>query len=143
MKTRNYARFYVLLNRLPTTDREELKAELVNQYTGGRTDSLREMTAKEYNDMCEAMQQMDQNRKVREIYREQLRQKRSVALKLMQKNGIDTTDWERVDAFCMNPRISGKKFAKLTVEELVMVAIKLRIINKKDREKNDSNQLLN
>lgn len=128
---------------MPTTDREELKAELVNQYTGGRTDSLREMTAKEYNDMCEAMQQMDQNRKVREIYREQLRQKRSVALKLMQKNGIDTTDWERVDAFCMNPRISGKKFAKLTVEELVMVAIKLRIINKKDREKNDSNQLLN
>ena len=143
MKTRNYARFYVLLNRLPTTDREELKAELVNQYTGGRTDSLREMTAKEYNDMCEAMQQMDQNRKVREVYREQLRQKRSVALKLMQKHGIDTTDWERVDAFCMNTRISGKKFARLTVEELDMVAIKLRIINKKDREKNDSNQLLN
>lgn len=143
MKTRNYARFYVLLNRLPTTDREELKAELVNQYTGGRTDSLREMTAKEYNDMCEAMQQMDQNRKVREIYREQLRQKRSVVLKLMQKHGIDTTDWERVDAFCMNTRISGKKFARLTVEELDMVAIKLRIINKKDREKNDSNQLLN
>ena len=68
MKTRNYARFYVLLNRLPTTDREELKAELVNQYTGGRTDSLREMTAKEYNDMCEAMQQMDRE-EVRQTYR--------------------------------------------------------------------------
>lgn len=88
MKARNYARFYVLLNRLPTTDREELKAELVNQYTGGRTDSLREMTTQEYNDMCEAMQQMDQNRKVREIYREQLRQKRSVALKLMQSMAL-------------------------------------------------------
>lgn len=143
MKTRNYARFYVLLNRLPTTDREELKAELVNQYTGGRTDSLREMTAKEYNDMCEAMQQMDQNRKVREIYREQLRQKRSVALKLMQKHGIDTTDWNRVDAYCMNTRIAGKEFRKLTVDELETVNIKLRIIRRKEEGNNNSNQLLN
>lgn len=143
MKTRNYARFYVLLNRLPTTDREELKAELVNQYTGGRTDSLREMTAKEYNDMCEAMQQMDQNRKVREIYREQLRQKRSVALKLMQKHGIDTTDWNRVDAYCMNTRIAGKEFRKLTIDELETVNIKLRIIRRKEEGNNNSNQLLN
>ena len=138
MKARNYARFYVLLSRLPTTDREGLKAELVTQYTGGRTDSLREMTSREYNDMCEAMQHMDQNQKAREIYREQLRQKRSTALNLMQKYGIDTTDWERVDAFCMNPRISGKKFAILTIDELDMVAVKLRIIGKKNREKKNS-----
>ena len=31
--SRNYARFYVLLNRLPTADRDELKATLVSQYT--------------------------------------------------------------------------------------------------------------
>lgn len=143
MKTRNYARFYVLLNRLPAPDREELKEELVKQYTGGRTGSLREMTDKEYNDMCESLQQMDQNRKAREVYRIQLRQKRSAVLKLMQKYGIDTTDWERVDVFCTNPRISGKKFARLTVEELDTVAVKLRIISKKNREKNSSEQLLN
>lgn len=58
MKARNYARFYTLLNRLPTTDRDELKATLVSQYTGGRTESLREMTTKEYDTMCDAMQQM-------------------------------------------------------------------------------------
>lgn len=143
MKARNYARFYVLLNRLPTSDREELKANLVSQYTGGRTDSLREMTTQEYEAMCEAMRQMDRNGKAREIYREELRRKRSTALNLMQKMGIDTTDWERVDAFCLNPRISGKKFARLTVEELDMVAIKLRIISKKNREQNSSNQFLN
>lgn len=143
MKTRNYARFYVLLNRLPTTDREELKAELVNQYTGGRTDSLREMTAKEYNDMCEDMQRMDENYKAREIYREQLRQKRSTVLKLMQKQGIDTTDWNRVDAYCQNPRIAGKKFARLTTGELDTVAIKLRIIQRKEREKNTDYSQLN
>lgn len=134
--TRNYARFYVLLNRLPTADREELKAELVSQYTGGRTQSLREMTAKEYDAMCEAMQQMDENCKAREIYREELRRKRSTILKLMQKQGIDTTDWNRVDAYCLNPRIAGKRFVHLTTEELETVAIKLRIIQRKDKEKN-------
>ncbi len=141
--SRNYARFYVLLNRLPTTDREELKASLVSQYTGGRTESLREMTVKEYDAMCEAMQQMDKNYKVREIYREQLRRKRSTVLKLMQKHGINTTDWDRVDAFCLNPRISGKRFARLTTEELDTVAIKLRVIQRKEIEKNTDYSQLN
>lgn len=141
--TRNYSRFYVLLNRLPTEDRDELKASLVSQYTGGRTESLREMTNKEYDALCDAMQQMDRSYKAREICREELRKKRSAALKLMQKYGIDTTDWDRVDAYCLNPRIAGKKFARLTVEELEMVAIKLRIIQRKEIDKNDSNQFLN
>ena len=38
--SRNYARFYILLNRLPTEDKDELKASLVSQYTGGRTESV-------------------------------------------------------------------------------------------------------
>lgn len=143
MKARNYARFYVLLNRLPTADKEELKASLVSQYTGGRTESLREMTEKEYDAMCDELQRMDENYKAREIYREQLRQKRSTVLKLMQKQGIDTTDWNRVDAYCMNPRIAGKEFRKLTVEELETVNIKLRIIQRKEKENNNDNQFLN
>lgn len=61
----------------------------------------------------------------------------------MQKHGIDTTDWDRVDAYCLNPRIAGKKFIRLTTEELENVAIKLRIIQRKEREKNNSNQFLN
>ena len=77
MKARNYARFYVLFEPFAhQQNREELKGRTWDKPVRPcRTDSLREMTAQEYNDMCEAMQQMDQNRKVREIYREQLRQK--------------------------------------------------------------------
>lgn len=141
--SRNYARFYVLLNRLPTADRDELKATLVSQYTGGRTESLREMTNKEYDAMCEAMQQMDKNYKAREVYREELRRKRSTVLKLLQKQGIDTTDWDRVDTYCENPRIAGKRFARLTTEELEAVAVKLRIIQRKEREKNTDYSQLN
>ena len=120
-----------------------MKASLVSQYTGGRTESLREMTVNEYDAMCEDMQRMDENYKAREIYREQLRQKRSTVLRLMQKRGIDTTDWNRVDAYCQNPRIAGKRFSRLTTEELDTVAIKLRIIQRKDREKNTDYSQLN
>lgn len=143
MKARNYARFYVLLNRLPTVDKDELKASLVSQYTGGRTESLREMTEKEYDAMCDELQRQDSNLKALELYREELRRKRSAVLKQLQKIGIDTTDWSRVDAYCMNPRISGKEFRKLTVDELETVNIKLRIIRRKEEENNNSNQLLN
>ena len=143
MKARNYARFYTLLNRLPTTDRDELKATLVSQYTGGRTESLREMTTKEYDAMCDAMQQTAGGYRAREIHREELRRKRSAVLRQLQKMGIDTTDWNRVDACCMNPRIAGKEFRKLTVEELETVNIKLRIIQRKENGKNTDYSQLN
>lgn len=140
---RNYARFYVLLNRLPTPDRDELKAELVSQFTGGRTESLREMTDKEYDALCDELQRQDANRHAREVYRAELRRRRSNVLHLMQKLGVDTTDWNRVDAYCLHPRIAGKEFRKLTADELDTLAIKLRIILRKEGDKNNSNQLLN
>ncbi len=141
---RNYARFYVLLNRLPTTgDREELKAQLVSQFTGGRTESLREMTDREYDALCDELQRQDANRRARDIYRVELRRRRSTALHLMQKLGIDTTDWKRVDAYCLHPRLAGKEFQRLTVDELEALSIKLRIILRKETDKNNNSKLLN
>ena len=105
---RNYARFYLLFNRLPTADRDELKAELVRQYTKGRTDSLREMNHKEYDALCNALQDQINGDKSREIIRNQLRLKRSAVLHQLQKMGIDTTDWNRINAYCKNPRIAGQ-----------------------------------
>lgn len=143
MKTRNYARFYVLLNRMPSTDREELKSGLIRQFSDGRTDSLKELTDKEYTAMCDEMQRLIGGDKAREIYREELRRKRSTVLHLMQKMGIDTSDWDRVNNYCLHPRIAGKEFRKLTTDELDVLAIKLRMISRKDMEKDSSNKLLN
>ena len=107
----NFARFYALFNKLPCTgDREEFKKSIVQQYTWNRTDSLKEMTAKEY---------------------EELRRKRSLCLNLMQKLGIDTSDWARINDFCSNPRIVGKAFRQITVDELDELAVKLRSIQRK------------
>ena len=121
-KPENYAAFYSLLNRLPTSDREALKESIVSQYTDGRTTSLREMTLKEYSAAVAAMQKI-------------LRQKRSAVLHQMQLLGIDTADWDRVNAFCRDSRIAGKEFRELDCEALDTLQVKLRAIRRKRENK--------
>lgn len=94
----NYAVFYGLLNRLPSSDKEALKESIVLQYTDNRTCSLREMTLKEYNAACAGMQKL-----VPPTFQEQLlkvrKKKRSEVLHQMQLLGINTADWNCVNAF--------------------------------------------
>ena len=123
----NYARFYTLLKKLPGADKETL----VEQYTHGRTTHLHETSIQEYNTMCNDMERVAGYNERRETIQKELRRKRSVCLKLMQQLGIDTTDWARVDNFCMNPRLAGKPFRKIDIEELESLAVKLRTIKRK------------
>lgn len=120
---RNYHRFYASLNRLGG-DREEMKETLVLSFTDGRTSHLHEMTVKEYDDMCASLEE-------RTGWKEELKKKRSQCLKLMQKAGIDTTDWARINDFCQNPKIAGKVFAKLGHKDLDALQVKLRAIMNK------------
>ena len=94
-KVTNFRRFYALLKKMPRAD----KRMLVYQHTHGRTDSLRELTAAEYRALCDDMERATGYDEVRRALRDELRTRRSVALNLMQQLDIDTTDWERVDAF--------------------------------------------
>ena len=48
----------------------------------------------------------------------------------MQQLGVNTTDWPTVDNFCLNPRVSGKRFAQLDAEALDTLQVKLRMIKK-------------
>lgn len=121
----NYHRFYASLNRLAYLgEREDLKTALVAQFTEHRTTSLKEMTQKEYNAMCASLEE-------RTGWKEQLKKKRSLCLKLMQKAGIDTTDWQRINDFCRNPKIAGREFAQLGVKDLDALQVKLRAIMSK------------
>ena len=114
----NYARFYTLLNEIPTSDRDALKRNLVMQYTGERTDSLREMEPQEYECLCRQLERCSRSAAVRREQREQLRRKRSEVLHLMQRMGVNTACWDTVNAFCRQPRIAGKEFRDLDIEEL-------------------------
>lgn len=124
---RNYARFYTLLKLLPGADKELLVA----QYTDGRTTSLRETTRQEYDRMCRDMERETGYDEFVEGIRRQLRCRRSEVLKLMQQLGINTTDWNRVDAFCEDVRIAGKAFRHISIDELEALAVKLRTIARK------------
>ena len=78
----------------------------------------------EYDELCASMEELTG-------WKVQVKKARSVCLKLMQQAGIDTTDWQRINDFCRHPRIAGKEFAQLTLEELDSLQTKLRSIMRK------------
>lgn len=128
---RNYARFYSLMKHMPNADKETL----VSQYSNGRTTHLREMSDWEYRAMCEGMERVAGDHERREALRRALKSKRSAALHQMQLLGINTADWQSVDAFCHNKRIAGKNFRELSGEELEALTNKVRIIIRKQKNK--------
>lgn len=132
----NFRRFYASFNRLPCMgDREELKRQIVSEYTWGRTDSLREMSRGEYDACCEGLEKLTGRK-------DELRRRRSACLRLMQRLGVDTTDWARIDNFCRHPRIAGKPFARIGLEELETLSVKLRAIERKGglRQRRDARE---
>ena len=127
----NYSRFYAIFNRLPYRgDREEFKKSVVLQYTWNRTEHLHEMTEREYNDCCAALEKMLAP-DARDVFIRERKKWRSIALHQMQKMGVDTTDWNRINALCKDLRIAGKLFAQMTAEELAAMTVKLRTIERK------------
>lgn len=121
----NFGRFFAALKALNVCgDPEDIRRCLVAQYTGGRTESLREMSLDEYQRCCADLES-------RGAGKEELRRQRSQALRLMQQMGVDTSDWKRVNALCTDPRIAGKEFYRLTVDDLKELTRKLRGIEHK------------
>lgn len=132
-KTNSYSRFWTLLAKMPCSDRDGLKLQLVSSFTNGRTDSLREMTLSEYNSMIREMEK--QTGSSRPVSYEVLKKKRSAVLHQMQLMGIDTANWAAVDNFCLGVRIAGKKFRELSADDLDAVLLRIRSIRQKDMQK--------
>ena len=101
---RNYARFYALLARLPGADKDEL----VYRFTDGRTTHLHLTTPDEYDVLCRRLEQLSGLDRQRETYLRERRRLRSSALHQLQLLGVDTADWDRVNAYCRDPRIHGR-----------------------------------
>lgn len=125
----NFGRFYSALKKViehSGEDAADYKNYIVSTYTDGRTIHVRDMTYKEYSAACSAMEAA-----AGVSYIEERRKARSELLRQMQRVGIDTTDWNRINAFCEDKRIAGKPFGRLTAEELRKVAVKARSIQNK------------
>lgn len=123
--TGNYSRFFAAYNRLAYRPAREY---LILQYTEGRTGSLRELTREEYDGLCDKLTGMA-------IDERQLRHLRSSALHQMQLIGVDTADWVAVNEYTQQPRIAGKLFAALGIDELDALVRKLRAIRAKQLKK--------
>ena len=133
MPQSSYARFWAAFNQLAAgaCDREDLKRDLVLQFSLRRTDSLRQLTEAEYIHLCEGIETIVQQRKKTAINQQLLRRHRSACLHQIQLYGITTTSWPAVDQFCLDKRIAGKRFAQLTIHELDALTRKLHAIRRK------------
>ena len=90
MAKRSYSKFYALLRKNPRID----KAEMVLQFTDGRTTHLTQMTDAEYEEMVATIETATNNTA------EELRRWRSSALLRIGRLGINTIDnWDgKLDA---------------------------------------------
>lgn len=131
---KNFAEFWSLINRMPGAH-DGLKEELVLSFTDGRTDSLREMREDEYKRMCASMRESVNGGMSEERLQIELKKRRSAVLHRIQQLGVDTTSWANVDNFCMQPRIAGKIFRRLTIDELSGLIPKLENIRRKQQIK--------
>lgn len=131
----NYRRFYGAMNRLGYAgDSEDLKVQLVADYTGGRTTHLHEMREEEYTLLCTHLEAKVKLTEAAQLLKEQLKKHRAICLCLMNEYGVNTADWAAVDKFCVQPKIAGKRFAWLKIDELDKLARKMRAILEKSQE---------
>lgn len=132
----HFGRFWTLLRRMPCAD----KSTLVEQYTRGRTIHLHEMSKAEYDLMCNEMERVACYDERKDRHRQEMKKLRSVCLRQMTLWGVNTRDWSKVDAFCENPRISGKPFRHLRHDDLTRLNAKLHaMIIKREKRRNNDN----
>lgn len=128
MADANIRRFYALLGKLHLDDAAEMKNNMVLDVSRGRTTHLHDLSAQEMALLLLSLERtVEQTRKQSD---ERVKKARSLCLHLMQRLGIDTTDWNRVNAFCQDRRIAGKVLYLLTLSELETLARKLRAMER-------------
>lgn len=120
---KNFGRFYAILKGRPEINKDDI----VMEFTDGRTTHLREMRAEEYIEMCSALDGSCPEAAPADD--RELRRARSSVLLRLGRLGISTVDnWAGIDAFCLSPKIAGKKFAAMDVAELKALVRKLENI---------------
>lgn len=121
-----YRKFYFLVSKIykDKQEQEEYKDQLVREVSHGRTSSLKELNYNEYKTLITRLEET--------LFNIDIKKARSATLTLMQSEfNIPTYDWDAVDAFCLNPRIMGKRFYDITIKEHTQLRRRLHsILNK-------------
>ena len=149
MNANPHAHFFGLLKKLP----HQSKEDLVWQYSNMLTTSLSEFSRERpvaYADMIRDLERIAN--KMEEPKQPQqptkfttsaiTKQYRSAILKRLQKHGIDTTNWDKVNAFMENRRIAGKRLYEMTDQEMIDFIPKMQSILKKDKKHQEETERL-
>lgn len=127
-KTANHSQFYALFAQMPGADKEQLIWEASNMLTTSLTDFL-DKNPSGYKAMIAAMHRAVAN--MHKPDNADIKIYRSALLKRLQKYGIDTTDWNKVNGFLRQPRVAGKVMYDLSIDEIKSLIPKLEAINAK------------
>lgn len=122
-------RLHIIYNAQGIDD--EQKRDILLSLTDGRTNTTKDLTYNEAMYLCGYLNGAKSENQELAVGERELKRRRSAVLKRMQKIGVDTSDWGAVNAFCLHPRIAGKKFRELEEEELIALVPKLEAILKK------------
>lgn len=140
MATINYREFFALLKQMNGATKEDI----VWQYSNYATDSLSTFASSNpdgYKKMLIELRTLTKTNDKTETKR-----LRSGILHRLQKYGIDTTNWSKVNAFLERPRIAGKRLYDMDHNEMAALITKLESIlqkEKKRKEREDKLALLN
>jgi len=147
--TVSHSTFFALINQLPRMNKEDV----VWEYSGMLTTSLSEFyntNTVGYNQMITDLRRLvnDHNaaksraKYLSEAEEKQVKKLRSGILTRLQKYGVDTTDWDKVNAFMKQPKIAGKLLYEMTIPEMEALTRKLQSILKKEEAlKEEHNRL--
>lgn len=126
MATINHREFFGLLKQMPGANKEDV----VWQYSNGLTQSLSTFAncdPKGYRRML-----IDLRKAVKTDTERATKKLRSAILHRLQKHGVDTTDWDRVNRFLEQPRIAGKRLYDMSNQEMKALIPKMESILAKD-----------
>lgn len=110
---------------------EETRRSMIRDLTDGRTDSTRDLTYSEAQYLAGYMNGAASESRDLSIGERAIKRQRSGVLKRMQQLGVDTTDWDTVNAYLCDARIAGKPLYELDSDELQAVTKRLEAILKK------------
>lgn len=133
---RQYSDIWKMIQQLPGEEEaEELKRTLCEGVSEGRTDSLRALTGGELSKLRNRLRELTGFKPTRAS--KEVRRLRSAVLRQLTTYGIDTKDWDTVNQFVEQPRIAGKTFEILSLDELRKLQRKMHAIIRKQKEKRD------
>lgn len=104
---------------------EDAWRSMIYSLTDGRTNSTKGLTIEEAKMLADRISGKDGT----DDY--SLKRQRSAVLARLTRLGIDTADWDRVNAYLEDPRIAGKPLYRLSYGELLKLISKLESIIKK------------